>query len=174
MVLKLNRDVFTKTQRRTLRRLKITRSRSNKAIADAYFTYTIGLVGIAREKAPLGTTGSLRASAFVEDPEFKGSLIIIRAGFKAIHARMRDIGTSFLPGGVLRPVVAEALFIPLRAGASPNDPSLIQGIDFVLAKEVKQEGNRYWTGTLEEQLPQASRIVGRTAFAVLKRRVGGG
>ncbi len=172
-ILKLQRDVFTGSQKKVIAKLRLSRRQVSRAVGDAYFVYAIGIVTLAKERAPV-ETGELVSSAFVDAPEVKGPIIIIKAGFKAVHSRMRDVGTSFLPGGVLRPIRAEALFIPLREGALPNDPNLKFGIDFVLAKQVRQEGTRYWSATLEEQLPQMSRIVGRTAFGILKRRGGSG
>ncbi len=170
MVIRFKRETFTASQKKTLRSLGVSKGQVRRAVGDAWFQFMSAVVGLARDRAPSGETGNLRDSAFVERPVFRGDMVIVAAGFRVIYARMRDLGTEFLPGGVLRPVRAEALFIPLHSGVFPHQSGLIFGVDFVLAKEVRQEGTRYWTGTLEEVLPNTSRIVGKVAFSILRRR----
>lgn len=174
MAIRLNSKTFTRTQRKAIRALGVGQRVIRDAVGDAWFAFMTDIVNIARDRAPAGETGDLRASGIVEQPIFTKGMVIVNAGFNVVYARVRDEGTGYLPGGVIRPVRAEALFIPLRSGVHPFDRGLKWGIDFVLAKEVRQEGNRYWTGTLEDFMPQASRIVGRTAFAILKARASRG
>jgi hypothetical protein len=102
----------------------------------------------AQEKAPHGD-GALAGSGQVVDAS-KGEEVLILVGFNIIYAHIRD------QGGVIRPVKAKALFIPLTKGAKPGMPGLVLGVDFQLVPgpmthktEVRQEGTRYLTATFE-------------------------
>jgi hypothetical protein len=128
-------------------------------------------LGIAQQRAPV-KTGALRASGTVTDPVFQGNVITIFVGFNLVYARIQDFG------GEIFPQTAQALFIPLRPGVVPIKDKAQQkasgqkfNVDFTLAKSVFINGNDYWTDTIEEQAPRASREIGRVAFANIKRRM---
>ena len=122
------------------------------------------LLGRAQARAPV-TTGALRASGTVSAPlvDPDGSVIVFM-GFNIIYARIQD------EGGVIRPVTAQALFIPLRQDPFivPNAPGLKVGVDFVFAQEAILVGNTYWTDTIEEGAPTATQDIGRATFNLLK------
>jgi hypothetical protein len=104
----------------------------------------------AQEKAPHGD-GTLAGSGTVVDAGV-GEEVLILVGFNLVYAHIRD------QGGVIRPVKAKALFIPITKGARPGMPGLKLGVDFQLVPgpmthktEVRQEGNRYLTATFEHR-----------------------
>lgn len=74
----------------------------------------------------LSSRGTLRKSIAPYNPKgrpgpdgivrFAGDMVIV--GTKLLYARMMNDGTTKMPGGVLRPVRAKALKIPLPSGKS--------------------------------------------------------
>lgn len=132
------------------------------ALATVQFAEHI--LGEAGAKAPLGE-GPLRASATVEGPVIELDVIVVYAAFNIVYARMRDLGGEILP------VRAEALFIPLRKGVRPGEPGLVRGVDFVFAKRVVQKGNRYWSSTLDENVPNAAVEIGQRAVIIAQQRL---
>ena len=77
----------------------------------------------------LSDTGTLRKSIAPHDPKgrpgpggivkFNGDWITI--GTEVAYAKLMNDGTTFLPGGVLRPVKAKALKIPIPYGKNATD-----------------------------------------------------
>jgi len=124
------------------------------------------ILGEAGERAPLGD-GGLRESGTVEGPVIEGKNYIVFVAFNIVYARMRDIG------GTIKPVRAKMLFIPLRPGARPGDPTLVYGVDFVLARKVVQHGNRYWSATLDELVPRSTELIGKQAIVIAEKKLEG-
>lgn len=122
----------------------------------------------AQQKAPIGETGDLRASATTTDPLPEGEAFVVFTVFNIIYAALRDQGTKGLPGGVIRPVRARRLFIPLKKGVRPGQPNLVMGQDFILAKEVRQKGNGYLTATFNERKINAGQLIGQRIFELVR------
>lgn len=158
---------FGKTLSGAARYLTSARAILEEAAGLATAQFGEFLLGEAGEKAPVDR-GGLRESHMLEGPVREGDLWIVFAAYNIVYARMRDIG------GEIKPVRAKALFIPLREGARPGDPTLVWGVDFVLAKKVKQTGNRYWSATLDEFVPDANTLIGKRAIAIAEARLGEG
>lgn len=137
--------------------------------ANAMKQFAENLVGEAGARAPI-KSGDLRASGFVDEPRIVGDGIIVAAGFNKVYAHIQDVG------GIVRPVKAGALFIPLRAGVYPikgkrarKAAGFKYGVDFILAKEAKLVGNQYWTGTLQQFIPEAATLIGRQVGLMIAR-----
>lgn len=139
-----------------------------KATAQAMVEFMNDVQADAQQKAPIGDTGDLRASATTTDPAPDGEGIVVYTVFNIVYAAMRDQGTKGLPGGVLKPVRARRLFIPLRKGVRPGQPGLVMGVDFVLAKEVRQKGNGYLTATFNERKVNAGQLIGQRIFELVR------
>lgn len=137
------------------------------AAQTAVVQYAEHIVGIAGQRAPIGKSGELRASGTTQGPEIVADGFVVWAAFNIVYARMRDVG------GTIYPVRAQALFIPLKDGVRPGQDGLKWGEDFVLAKKVVQVGNRYWSGTLDENLPMATALIGKNVQAIATRAQGG-
>lgn len=140
---------------------------AEKAFDKALAGVAEKILGDAQEAAPEGK-GVLRGSGTTVGPEHVGTEISVLIGFNLVYARIRD------QGGVIRPVKAKALFIPLRDGVRPGQPGLKLGVDFQLVPgpmtrktEVKQEGNQYLTGTFEKHRGTVGLEVGRLMRAYL-------
>lgn len=90
--------------------------------------------GVLRKSiAPPGATGQAGADGIVE---FSGDTVTI--GTRLGYARMMNDGTVKMPGGVLRPVKAKALKIP---------------VDFKqIAERETREGGQYKTATLTKDV----------------------
>lgn len=121
----------------------------------------------ATAKAPIDE-GHLRAAAQTVGPYKDAQETVVLIGFNIVYARIRD------KGGVIRPVRAKALFIPLRKGVRPGQPGLTLGVDFQLVPgpmtnktEVRQTGTGYLTLTFEARAPRASADVGKILRAWL-------
>lgn len=140
----------------------------DRALKQAMVEYMNDVQADAQQKAPIGDTGDLRASATTTDPILEGDGVVVYTAFNMVYAALRDQGTKGLPGGVIRPVRAKRLFIPLRKGVRPGDPNLIRGVDFVLAKEVRQEGNGYLTATFNERKVNAGQLIGQRIFELVR------
>jgi hypothetical protein len=139
-----------------------------RALRQAMVEYMNDVQADAQQKAPIGDTGDLRASATTTDPIEEGNGVVVFTAFNLVYAALRDQGTKGLPGGVIRPVRAKRLFIPLRKGVRPGDPNLIRGVDFVLAKEVRQQGNGYLTATFNERKVNAAQLIGQRIFELVR------
>ena len=161
---------FDVSLKQVIGNLKIIEDRAERAITQAVVEFSEHFLSEAQKRAPV-ESGALRAAATVEGPSVEDDIIVARIGFNLIYAAMRDQGTKGLPGGVLRPVRAKALFIPLRKGARPGDPTLKWGVDFVLAKEVKQKGNGFFTLTFEEMKAVANKQIGERVTALLEANI---
>ena len=138
-----------------------------EAVADAMAQWVDEVLGEAHDRAP-HRDGRLRESATRIGPVVTPGSIDVKGGFNLVYARIRD------QGGEIRPVRAKALFIPLRRGVRPGEPSLVWGKDFVLARRVVQKGNRYLTGVLDEKMPKAAEEIGSLAWQLFTERKGAG
>lgn len=165
--IQFDKEAFAKSLSGVKTKISDFEGRYKEAVTQATVQYAEHFLSEAQKRAPAGE-GPLRASATVIDPLDQGDTILVRAGFNLIYAAYQDQGTKGLPGGVLKPVRAKALFIPLRKGVRPGDPDLVRGVDFVLAKEVRYKGTGYFTLTLEEMKPLAAQAIGEQVLAILK------
>lgn len=135
---------FNKSMGLVKKNLKMFEWAFKLAIYRAIVEYAQKFIAKAQNRAPVGE-GMLRGSAtVVPTTDATGETVGVVAGFNIVYAHMRDVG------GVIRPVRAKALFIPLRKGARPGDKSLKWGVDFVLAQVVVQKGNLYFSLTVDE------------------------
>lgn len=174
----VNRAPFIKFDTASLRkslnvvrdRVQVFEARYKEAVTQSTVQYAEHFLSEAQKRAPIDE-GTLRGSSTVLEPLNQGDTLLVQAGFNLIYAAYQDQGTKGLPGGVLRPVRAKALFIPLRKGVRPGDPNLVRGVDFVLAKEVRYKGTGYFTLTLSEMKPLAAQAISERVLAILK---GGG
>lgn len=119
--------------------------------------------------------GTLRASGTTTGPTRQGDEVVVTGGFNVAHATIRD------QGGVIKPVRAKALFIPLRKGARPGDKSLKLGVDFMLIPgpttnktEVRQRGTHYFSGVIEKEKARAAANIARRAAELMKSGFGRG
>lgn len=127
---------------------------------------------VLRQGQPLSKTGALRRSIGpmndgkrpVQSPSgivrMSGNTITI--GTKLAYARMMNDGTKNLPGGVLRPIHAKALRIPLPGGqgATKVAKSLRKSEGkFMFRKSVKIPPRPFdtWTKEDQEELSEALR-----------------
>jgi len=140
----------------------------DRAMKQAMVEYMNDVQADAQQKAPIGDTGDLRASATTTDALQEGNGVVVFTAFNIVYAALRDQGTKGLPGGVIRPVRAKRLFIPLRKGIRPGQPNLIRGLDFILAKEVRQSGNGYLTATFNERKVSAGQLIGQRIFELVR------
>lgn len=145
----------------------------------------------------LSRTGALRHSLSPANPSgrpgpggivrFQGDVIII--GTKLAYARLMNDGTVNMPGGVLKPVNAKALAIPLPSGkaATPvakqlrknsyGQKDLSAKIDQIRAAIATAKGDRL--GALQEKLaryearrndsPKAERVIFRKSVKIPAR-----
>lgn len=124
-----------------------------------------------------GSAAPLRDSGVVFGPDETADGVSVTVGYNKVYATIRD------QGGIIRPVRAKSLFIPLRPGVRPSkggDKTFKLGIDFVLVPGpttrktfIKQVGNRYFTSTVEELAPQAEEAVGKRINQLMKARLPG-
>ena len=144
------------------RKLDRTSRRGEEAGGQAMVEYGEDTLADAAQRAP-HKTGDLRASGVVDGPHLTedGSEVII--AFNKEYAAIQDVG------GTVRAKAAGALFIPLREGATPGDPSLVLGVDFWLQPSVVIPGNRYLTGILEDRTKKMPRAIGRRMFQLMQR-----
>ncbi len=127
----------------------------------ALVQYAEDTLSEAQMRAP-HKTGLLRGSASV-DVEKRDGQTTVWMSFNTPYSHIQD------EGGEIRPVRADALFIPLRDGVVPGDPNLEFGTDFVLAKKVTIKGNQYLTGLIPERSRAMPKAVGRRAFQIMTR-----
>lgn len=181
-VISLNVSRLKKDIRKVNGNLEKVKRLIPQALGLAMAQYMEHVVSLAQAKAPVGNSGDLRGSNFVTEPTVEGGTVSIDGGFNIKYARMRD------RGGIIRPVRAKALFIPLRPGAVPVRGKAAQkasgqvlGRDFQLVpgpltrkRVVRQKGNRFWTSTLEETIPEAPKRVGDQAMNIIRARLSGG
>ncbi len=113
-------------------------------------------------RAPV-LTGALRASGEVDGPDDEGDGSRVRVGFGMPYAAVQDAKET-----VIRPVRAKFLFVPLTEGATPGDPSLVFGEDFLLLKSVTIRGNQYLTGQIAERQENMAPAVGRRMFDIMR------
>ena len=151
------------------RRLQVTGERAILALRQALFEVANDMIAEAQQKAPVGE-GRLRESATVEEPVLEGTLISVVAGFNVVYARIRD------QGGIIRPVRAKALFIPLKRGVRPGQPGLVLGEDFQLVPgpmtrkdHVEQKGTGYLTTTVAARVPTLADVIGQRVIAIMGR-----
>lgn len=135
-------------------------ARAEEALKRGMTDYAEDMLAEAIDRAPVGS-GELRGSGTTVGPEQDGTEISVYIGFNKVYARMRDLG------GIIRPVRAKALFIPIREGVRPGQPGLVWGEDFVLTQLVQQKGNKYLTGTLERRKGTAAATIARVMKAYL-------
>lgn len=117
--------------------------------------------GILRKSmAPIAANGRPGNDGIVR---FQGDTITI--GTKLLYARLMNDGTAKMPGGVLRPVNAKALKIPIPGGkeATAGAKKLRKTAygdasnKFIFRKSVKIEGRPFdtWTQEDEEEISEA-------------------
>ena len=128
------------------------------------------IVGDAAQNAQFENGhGHLQGAGSVEGPEMRGSEMVCRAGFNKKYARVRDEGTGYLPGGVIRPTTKQFLFIPLKPGIDRWRPDLVRGEDYVLAKQVKQTGNRFFSKVIEKRKATMAQDLGSLVYKELQK-----
>ena len=144
------------------RKLDRTSRRGEEAGAQAMREYGEDTLAEAAQRTP-HKSGDLRGSGVVDGPHLTadGSEVIV--SFNKVYAAIQDVG------GTVRAKSAGALFIPLREGATPGDPSLVMGVDFWLQQSVVIKGNRYLTGILDDRTKNMPRAIGRRMFQLMKR-----
>lgn len=139
--------------------------RAVAALMEATIKYAWDMVGTAEQRAPVGTTGNLRASKNVlTEYADGGKTLIATAGFFIKYARIRD------QGGTIKAFRAKSLFIPLRRGVLPGQPGLKYQVDFTLKKQVTQRGNRYFSSTVEEYRRGAANRIGAAVVKILAKK----
>jgi hypothetical protein len=151
--------------RTVVRNLEHAQQLHEDAAKESVVQFAEHLIGEAGQRAPLGD-GGLRESATTQGPEIVAEGFVVWAAFNIVYARIRDVG------GTIVPVKAKALFIPLRKGVRPGQPGLEWGKDFVLAKKAVQKGNRYWSATLDENVPRAAELIGKRVAMIVQQRGG--
>lgn len=138
----------------------------DEAAAIAISRFAEHLIGRASAKAPTGRTGLLKASAFVGQAVINDEGVAsVPAGFNIIYARIQDRGGIVRPTGRPSEVTGKPttrLFIPLRDDpfVLPGNPGLKRGVDFVLARQARIPGSGYWTNTLRDRIPKATKFMG--------------
>jgi hypothetical protein len=141
------------------------------AIKIALAEFAEDMLAEAVQKAPVDE-GFLRQSGTVSDPLEEGDGVVVFVSFNIVYGALRDQGTKGLPGGVIRPVRAQKLFIPLRKGVVPGQPGLERNVDFVLADSVRQEGNKYLTATFDNRKATAGQLIGQRYFEIMSAGLG--
>ena len=132
-----------------------------EAQARAIHEYGEDWLSDAIKRAPV-KTGALRAAGDVTSPEDVGDGTRVRLGFNIVYAAIQD------KGGIIKPVRAKMLFIPLVEGATPGDPDLVWGKDFVLVDQVELKGNQYLTGQIPDRQENMAPAVGRRMFEIMR------
>ncbi len=161
MVIKLDLREFQRSQRRAIRELRKLGRSFPDIVAQALVQYGEFILAEATFRAPVDT-GALAASGIVTDPVVIDDEIIVIVGFNKVYAAIQN------EGGTIRPVRAMALFIPLRKGVVAGDTNLEFGVDFVLAQEAILIGNDYWNDAIDENLPDAARLIAERVTTFLK------
>ena len=138
-----------------------------RAAAQAMLEFTLDTLSIAQERTPI-REGRLRESAEIGDVFLSPDFFSIQGGFNLVYAAAQDLGA------IIRPVTARALFIPLIDGATPGDPTLKLGVDFMLVPGpttkkdfVEIPGNLYLTGIMPERNAILTQAVGRRTFEIM-------
>lgn len=116
---------------------------------------------LRQSMAPYAANGQPGSDGIVR---FQGDTITI--GTKLFYARLMNDGTAKMPGGVLRPVNAKALKIPIPGGegatkgAKKLRKSAYGDADnkFIFRKSVKIEGRPFdtWTQEDEQEISEAT------------------
>lgn len=107
---------------------------------------------LRRSIAPINPNGKPGTQGIVR---FSGDTITI--GTQVAYAAMMNNGTAKLPGGVLRPVKARALAIPLPAGKKATE----------VAKKLRRKGS---SKSQREGAPKNERVIFRMSVRIPARR----
>ena len=158
------------------------------ATAQAMGEVANDMLSIAQSKINV-RSGELQASGLVEEPTIASEEILVRWGFNSPYARIRD------QGGDIFPVRGTMLAIPLDAimtatgprFASPREePNLelvpiLQNLyladkdtgefHWLLTPHVHQEGNRFVSGTVQEEAPNVVPKIAERVGQMLERSV---
>jgi len=144
------------------------------AMRQAMAQYAEHFLSIAKERAPKDKGDLASRGQVVEQRDETQLTVAFIVGFNIVYAAIRD------QGGVIRPVHARALFIPMREGVRPVKGKAAQkasgnkwGVDFVLAGQVVQQGNRYFSSTVDQAKRDAAPKISKRAreiFAELSKR----
>jgi hypothetical protein len=100
-----------------------------------------------------------------DDGELKVGIITPEDGTVLKYARVRDEGTGYLPGGVIRAKTSKGLFFPVAGAAftasgvggmsygQAKGSGLAKGTEWRRVMSVSQEGSGYLTKTAEREAP---------------------
>lgn len=160
-------ELDTRALDRELRKLDKSLDRTSQegeiALGQAQVEYGEDMLNEASRRAP-HKEGNLIGAGVVDGPHRSREGWLVVLGFNIEYAAIQDVG------GDIRPKDAGALFVPLRDGVVPGDPSLVWGEDFVLAQKVHIPGNKYLTGIIEERTQKMAPALARRMFDLMKRR----
>jgi hypothetical protein len=161
-MLEFDMKLLDRELRRLDKNLDRTSRRGEAALTQAMMEYGEDTLAEATQRAP-HDEGALRASGLVDGPHntTEGKEVII--AFNKEYAAIQDVG------GIVRAKRAKALFIPLRKGATPGDPSLIMGEDFWLQPSVEIKGNKYLTGIIEDRTRKMAPALAKRMFGLMRR-----